>query len=173
MSNADAAPLKEHPLSEQKLAGLEKMSRIMGVALLIGLGMMVSACLSGSFEWGFYCVLTGWIGIALGLTGGGGWAAHLLGQVPPQHRVSKGQGIFLSLFTFWIPALAAAVFGMGLVGALPDGLQPDGYEQHKMRVMFESFAMYFTAAGTTWCVVGRAVKQYIAELSSATPAKGC
>ena len=134
MSDPNVNQFSDNQVSGKKLAGLEKMSRIMQFALLLGIMMAVSACLSGSVVWACYCVLTGWIGIVIGLTGGGGWSAHLLGQVPIERRVSNAQGIFLSLFTFWIPTLAAAVFGMGLVGVLPEKFQPSGYEQNKVRV---------------------------------------
>jgi hypothetical protein len=130
-------------------------SRFFQINLVLGTGVMLSACMSGSFPWGFYCVLTGWIGLVLGSAAGTGWSDHLLGRTLEHRRCSKVQGFVLSLFTFWIPTLAAAVFGLGLVGALPDGLKPAGHASGKGRILIESFAMYFCAVGACWLVVGR------------------
>lgn len=149
---------------------LDKMHRLAGpssINLGIGLMLVVSACLHGSFPWAFYCVLTGWIGVVLESSGGTLWAYQLLGRAPKHHQLSKSQLMFISILTFWIPTLAVAAFGLGMVGALPEGLQPTNYAQSGFRVLMESFTMFFLTAGASLRAVTSEARVFRQE-SSAT-----
>jgi hypothetical protein len=143
----------------KKLADVRKLSKALRVLLWVGLFGMLMSLFEESVVWSIYCVLTGWIGIVIGLVGGAGWADYLLDQVPEHRRVSKTTVTVMSLFTYWIPTLAVLVFGLMLAGALREDLQPVSYIGGKsLGMIFESAAMYFTAAGASWAVVFREVK---------------
>ena len=95
-----------------------------------------------------------------GLTGGPGYADHLLKRVPTEQRVSKAMAILMGLVTFWIPTLAAAIFGLALAGALREELQPQSrIDDNSAKLIFQVFAMYFLSAGTTWAIVAAEVKK--------------
>ncbi|MEZ6088321.1 MAG: hypothetical protein R3C05_09910 [Pirellulaceae bacterium] len=145
--------------SNEKLDQMLKLCRMMGLVFGAGIILMLTACFSGSAPWAFYCVMMGWIGIVLGTYAGTLWAEQLLGKAPPHRQVSQRAAYFGSIFTFWIPSLAAAVFGMGLVGALPESLQPKGYSDSPTLVMFQSFVFYFVYGGQTWISLAKEIRQ--------------
>ena len=143
----------------KRLRDLRKMSFGIGLNFWLGVIGVILCFFENSPAWTFYIVLTAWIGVVMGLTGGPGFADYLLGRLPPQRQVSKGMLTILSLVTFWIPTLAAAVFAMAMAGALSENHQPQSrIDDNSMKMILQSFAMYFISAGTTWMIVGREVR---------------
>lgn len=151
----------------EKLAKLRKMARVLGLNFFLGLLGVVLSFSENSPFWSCFVVLTAWIGVVMGLTGGPGFADYLLGRVPPHRHVSKAWAILLSLGTFWIPTLATAVFGMVLAGALRVELQPQSFrDDQNVNLLFQIFAMYFISAGTSWSIVGHEVKKVQREVEA-------
>ncbi|TWU07496.1 hypothetical protein [Stieleria varia] len=151
----------------KKLESLRKMAFGIGLNFWLGVLATVLSFFENSPAWTFYIVLTAWIGVVMGLTGGPGFAKQLLGKMSPEQQLTRPMTFTLSLVTFWIPTLAAAVFGLALTGALREGLQPQSHlDDNDTRLIFQVFAMYFLSAGTCWIIVGVAVKQAQQELKA-------
>ena len=157
----------------KKLAKLRKMATAFRLNFMLGILGVVMSIFENSPFWTFFIVLTAWIGVVMGLTGGPGFADHLLRRVPSHRTVSKGVAIVMSLATFWIPTLATAVFAMALTGALREELRPQStLDDKNLMVMFQAFAMYFISAGTCWEIVGREVKLVQGTISEAETKTG-
>lgn len=153
-------PMSKPAIDAQQLAKLRKMA--WGISLNFWLGVV--GCVLSFFEssglWTVFIVLTAWIGVVMGLTGGPGFADYLLNRIPPHRQISKGLAFILGLVTFWIPTLSVAVFGLVLAGALREDLQPQSHLDDKsFSIIFQVFAMYFLSAGTCWAIVGKEVKR--------------
>jgi hypothetical protein len=146
-------------VDEQQLENVRKLASRLSFLLWIGLLGMLLSLFEGSVVWAIYCLLTGWIGIAVGFVSGEGRSDYLLGRTPEHRQVTRGQVMMGSLFTYWIPTLCVLVFGLILAGALKEDLQPAAHRNgNSLLMILESAAMYFTAAGASWATVLREAK---------------
>lgn len=147
-------------LDDRQLARLQKMARGFSLNLFLGLFAIALSFIENSPAWTCYVLLTGWIGVVMGLTGGPGYADHLLKRGRGRHELSSGTVIVLSLITFWIPTLAAAVYGLALSGGLRESIQPQSrLDDVGIKLIIQSFAMFYLSAGTTWAIVAAEAKK--------------
>lgn len=158
--------LKTVRMERKELEKLARTARRNSVNIWFGLASVVLSFFENSYPWTAFILLTGWIGVVMGLSGGVGFADYLLNRQPAHRHVSKRAMIGISLITFWIPALCVALFGIGLAGGLAEGLQPKSHIHGREFVLIiQVFAMFFLAAGTTWAIVAKEVRMAI-EMSS-------
>ena len=149
-------------LEPEKLDKLRRLSRGLSINFFLGIFGVILSFFENSPAWTCFILLTGWIGVVMGLTGGPGYAMHLLGQVPAGQQLSKPVVFVLGLVTFWIPTLAAAVYGLALAGGLREDIQPQSHiDDNSMKMIFQVFVMYFLSAGTTWGIVYAETKKVI------------
>lgn len=154
--------MNQTPPDATRLAGAKKMSGILKHLAWPGVIGVILSFFENSPVWTFFIVLTTWLGVVIGLTGGPGLADHLLNKTPAHRRVSQRKWTMLSVGTFWIPTLATGMLGMVLTGGLREDLQPYSHVNDSVRnyllLIVQSYSMYFVAAGVSWWVVGREVK---------------
>ena len=159
--------MTQSPLDAERLVKLRKMAKGISINFWLGVVAVFVSFFEQSPVWTYFVVLTAWIGVVMGLTGGPGFADYLLERSPPRRQVSKGMMIVLSLSTFWIPTLATAVFGLGLAGVLPDNHAPKSHlADNSLMMILQAFAMYFISAGNTWMIVGKEVRLAQQELEA-------
>lgn len=163
--------MKQTPPSATQLENIRKMSSILRHLVWPGAFGVFLCLFENSPIWTVFIVLTAWIGVVMGLTGGPGLADHLFKKVPSHRQVSKGMATILSVGTFWIPTLATGVFGIALARFLREDLQPQSHIDDNLKnyllLNLQVFAMYFLAAGVCWTIVGRELKLVQKELETA------
>ena len=154
--------MNQTPPDATLLARLRKLASILSQFLWPGVFGVFLSFFENSPVWTFFIVLTAWLGVVMGLTGGPGLADYLLQRVPSHRQVSKGMATVFSLGTFWIPTMATAIFGLVLTVALREDLQPQSHVNDNLRnyllLVLQAFSMYFIATGVSWSVVRREVK---------------
>jgi hypothetical protein len=118
-------------------------------ALPIGWLLALSRWGQGSYVGGFYCTMLAWLGTAQGLAGSQGLADHILGRPGSTSAAafSENQWKLISLFTFWLPNIAMAAFGVLLCKSLQPELQPTGVMGRPSLWLFQVLTMYFCGMG--------------------------
>lgn len=146
-----------------QIARISKMSSILKLFVWPGAAGVLVSFFEQSPLWTFFIVLTGWIGVVMGLSGGPGVIDHLLKMAPSHRQVSNRMWTMVSVGTFWIPALATGIFGIGLASSLGENHQPQSHLNDNLGnyllLNLQVFSLYFLATGVCWMVVGRELRR--------------
>lgn len=148
-------------IDQERMSKLRRTSLFVLGNLWIGLMLMGLSLLEESTVWAVMICVTGWLGIAIGLSASLGMVLHQL-KIPlkfGEHPVPpwpKWKIHLVGLFTFWGPSLAVFSMILFINGQLDKDLRPEG-NLGKLSLL-QAFAFYFCYVGTSWYGVFQATR---------------